>query len=138
LIIDDCIKSLKKSKIITACALNRRHLTHNPDEEGFGGLALLVISQKFTLLDLSLRNACSHFMIYKTSNFSELKRIREEIMYDLTDNEFNDYTKLGWLKPYSFLFIDLNKPKENKYYIKFDKVIFDTDEDEEDFETIEI
>lgn len=139
IIIDDCIKSLKKSKIITACALNRRHLTHDPEQDGFGGVSLLVISQKFTLLDLSLRNACSHFMIYKTSNFSELKRIREEIMYDLTDDEFNDYTKLGWKKPYSFLFIDLNKPKEDKYFIKFDKVIFDDNDDDEDFEeTIEV
>jgi hypothetical protein len=139
IIIDDCIKSLKKSKIITACALNRRHLTHDPEQDGFGGLSLMVISQKFTLLDLSLRNACSHFMIFKTSNFTELKRIKEEIMYDLTDDEFNQYIKIGWKKPYSFLFIDLNKPKKNKYYIIFDKIIFETD-DEDDFEdeTIEI
>jgi hypothetical protein len=138
IIIDDCIKSLKKSKIITACALNRRHLTHDPEQDGFGGLSLMVISQKFTLLDLSLRNACSHFMIFKTSNFTELKRIKEEIMYDLTDDEFNQYIKIGWKKPYSFLFIDLNKPKKNKYYIKFDKIIFDDDEDDFEDETIEI
>jgi len=138
-IIDDCIKSLKKSKIITACALNRRHLTHDPEKDGFGGLSLMVISQKFTLLDLSLRNACSHFMIFKTSNFTELKRLKEEIMYDLTDDEFNQYIKIGWKKPYSFLFIDLNKPKKNKYYIKFDKVIFDTDDEDDLYdETIEV
>jgi hypothetical protein len=78
-------------------------------------------------------------MIYKTSNFSELRRLKEELMYDLTDEEFNQYTKLAWSKPYSFLFIDLNKPKEEKYYIKFDKVIFDNDDDDEEiFETIEV
>lgn len=137
IIIDDCIKSLKKSKIITACALNRRHLTHDQEQDGFGGLSLMILSQKFTLLDLSLRNACSHFMIYKTSNFTELKRIREEIMYDLNDDEFNEYIKLGWKSPYSFLFIELNKPKKDKYFIKFDKVVFDTDSDD-DYDSIEV
>ena len=138
IIIDDCIKSLKKSKIITACALNRRHLTHDKEQDGFGGLSLMILSQKFTLLDLSLRNACSHFMIYKTSNFTELKRIREEIMYDLNDDEFNEYIKKGWGKPYSFLFIELNKAKKDKYFIKFDKVVFEDSDDDEDYDSIEV
>jgi len=79
---------------------------------------------------LEYRNAVSHFIIFKTSNLTELKRIKEEIMYDLEDYEFDTLTRLGWKDKYSFIFIDLNKPKKDKYYIRFDKVVFDDDDDE--------
>jgi hypothetical protein len=76
----------------------------------------------------------SHFILFKTSNASELKRIKEEIMYDLDDDEFNELTKLAWRDKYSFIFVDLNKPKNEKYYIKFDKVVFDNESEDETIE----
>jgi Cdc6-like AAA superfamily ATPase len=128
LVLDDVIKDLNRSKILSKIFLNRRHITHNSEMEGQGGLAVIVLSQKFTLLNLEYRNAVSHFILFKTSNASELKRIKEEIMYDLDDDEFNELTKLAWRDKYSFIFVDLNKPKNEKYYIKFDKVVFDNDD----------
>ena len=134
LVLDDVIKDLNRSKILSKIFLNRRHITHNSDNEGQGGLAIIVLSQKFTLLNLEYRNAVSHFILFKTSNATELKRIKEEIMYDLNDDEFNELIKLGWKNKYDFIFVDLNKPKNEKYYIKFDKVVFDNDSDDETIE----
>jgi hypothetical protein len=128
------IKDLNRSKILSKIFLNRRHITHNSEMEGQGGLAVIVLSQKFTLLNLEYRNAVSHFILFKTSNASELKRIKEEIMYDLDDDEFNELTKLAWKDKFSFIFVDLNKPKNEKYYIKFDKVVFDNDSEDETIE----
>jgi len=130
IVMDDCIKDLNRSRILSKVCLNRRHITHDPEQEGNGGLAIMILSQKFTLLNLEYRNSCSHFIIFKISNFQELKRVKEEICYDLTDEEFDTLTRLGWKQKYSFIFIDLNKPKKDKYYIKFDKVVFDDDNDE--------
>jgi Cdc6-like AAA superfamily ATPase len=134
LVLDDVIKDLNRSKILSKIFLNRRHITHNSEMEGQGGLAVIVLSQKFTLLNLEYRNAVSHFILFKTSNASELKRIKEEIMYDLDDDEFNELTKLAWRDKYSFIFVDLNKPKNEKYYIKFDKVVFDNESEDETIE----
>jgi Cdc6-like AAA superfamily ATPase len=134
LVLDDVIKDLNRSKILSKIFLNRRHITHNSEMEGQGGLAVIVLSQKFTLLNLEYRNAVSHFILFKTSNASELKRIKEEIMYDLDDDEFNELTKLAWKDKFSFIFVDLNKPKNEKYYIKFDKVVFDNESEDETIE----
>ena len=132
IVMDDVIKDLNRSKILSKICLNRRHCTHDETQDGYGGLALMILSQKFTLLNLEYRNAVSHFIIFKTSNSTELKRMREEIMYDLNDDEFKEITNLAWKDKYSFIFIDLNKPKSDKYYIKFNKVVFDDDDDEID------
>lgn len=129
LVMDDIIKDLNRSKILSKVCLNRRHITQDEEQEGNAGLAIMIISQKFTLLNLEYRNAVSHFIIFKTSNATELKRIKEEICYDLEDYEFDNLTKLAWKDKYSFLFIDLNKPKNDKYFIRFDKVVFDEDDD---------
>lgn len=131
LILDDVIKDLKRSKIMSKICLNRRHCTHNSEEDCQSGLSIFIISQKFTLLPLEYRNAISDCIIFKTSNFTELKRVREELCTDLTDDEFAKITKAAWKTKYSFLYIKINENKQNKYYIKFDKVIFDDESDED-------
>ena len=65
----------------------------NSEKENQSGLSIFIISQKYTLLPLEYRNATSDFIIFKTSNFTELKRIKEELCTDLTDDEFNKLTK---------------------------------------------
>ena len=131
IVLDDVIKDLNRSKILSKIFLNRRHITHNENTEGQGGLSIMVLSQKYSLLQLEYRNAISHLILFKISSAPELKRVKEEVMYDLDDDEFNQLTKLAWSKKYDFIFIDLNKPKNEKYYIKFDKVVFDEDNDDE-------
>lgn len=125
LVLDDIIKDLKKSDNLLKTYLNRRHITHNNESEGKGQLNIWTTSQKYTLLSVPFRNACSHFIIYKCSNKLEKDRIREELMFDLTPEEQDAVFDVVWNEPYSYLFIDINKDKNNKYYKKFDKIIFD-------------
>ena len=125
LVLDDVIKDLKKSDELLKTYLNRRHICHNPDGDNKGQLSIITTSQKFSLLSVPYRNSCSHFVIYKCSNKVECDKIRDELMYDLTREEQDEVFELCWSEPYSFLFIDINKDKNNgKYYQKFNKIIF--------------
>ena len=54
----------------------------------------------------------------------ELNKIKEELLYDLDKELQDELLKIAWNKKYSFLYIKVNAPLEDKYYINFDKVIF--------------
>lgn len=128
IVLDDCIRDLSRSKILSKLYLNRRHATHNEAKDGFGGLSIMTTSQKYTLLPLHLRNACSDFIIFKTSNKTEIDRIQDELCSDLNSDEFETLIRYCWSEPYSFLYIKINNKKSHKYFKKFDRIIFD-DED---------
>lgn len=124
IVIDDCIRSIGRSKNLSKLYLNRRHITHDPNKEGHGGLAILTTSQKYTLLPLEFRNANSDIILFKTSNNAELNRIKDELLLDLDKHQQDELLKLAWEKKYNFLYIKVNSPLEDKYYINFDKVLF--------------
>ena len=65
----------------------------------------MVTSQKYTLLPLEQRTACSHAILFKSANKQEIDRIREEIMFDLQPDQQDALLKEAWKEPYSFLFI---------------------------------
>ena len=122
IILDDVIKDLKRSKILSKVFLNRRHCTHDENQDKNGGLSIIVTSQKYTLLPLEQRTACSHAILFKSANRQEIDRIREEIMFDLEPAQQDTLLKEAWREPYSFLFIAINAPRDQKYFIKFDRV----------------
>ena len=122
IILDDVIKDLKRSKILSKVFLNRRHCTHDEDQDKHGGLSIMVTSQKYTLLPLEQRTACSHAILFKSADRQEIDRIREEIMFDLDPAQQDALLKEAWKEPYSFLFIAINAPRDRKYFIKFDRV----------------
>jgi hypothetical protein len=124
IVLDDCIKDLNRSKTLCKMYLNRRHVTHDADKSGHGGLAILTTGQKYNMLNLEVRCNQSHYVLFKSSNRSEIDFIVNELMTDLSKEEQTELLKMAWKDKYSFLFIDVLKPKEDKYYIKFDKVIF--------------
>ena len=124
IVIDDCIRSINRSKNLSKLYLNRRHITHDSEKEGHGGLAIITTSQKYTLLPLEFRNANSDIILFRTCNAMELNKIKEELLYDLDKELQDELLKIAWNKKYSFLYIKVNAPIENKYYINFDKVIF--------------
>lgn len=125
IVIDDCIRDLNRSKNLSKVYLNRRHCTHNTEKDGNGGLALMTTSQKYSLLPLEFRNAQSDFILFKSSNAMEINKIKDELLHDLNTSEQDELLRDAWSKPYSFLYIKINKPKKEKYYINFDRVIFD-------------
>jgi GTPase SAR1 family protein len=128
LVLDDVIRSLSRSKNLSKVFLNRRHITHNCEEDGNGGLSIMVTSQKFNLMPLEFRNAMDTVILFKSSNGQELKAIKDELMVDLSPEIQNRLLKEAWKEKYSFLMIKPNNDINNKYFIKFDKVEFD-DED---------
>ena len=122
LVLDDVIKAITRSKVLSTIFLNRRHVTHNPSEEGFGGLAIMITSQKYNLLPLEFRGACDNVILFKTSNASERRAIKEELMQDLSKEQQDHLLAQAWKEPYSFLFIRTNQPLHSRYYIRFDSV----------------
>ena len=139
LILDDSIRDINKSRssILNKCILNRRHCTYNPDFDCNASLSIWVMSQKYNLLDLSYRNAASIVFLWKTENNKEKKAIKEELMADLDDKTANELLKKAWEKKYNFLMIKVNEPMNERYFINFDKVVFeDEDEIENDNENL--
>lgn len=125
LILDDVIRSISRSRNLSKIFLNRRHITHNTDEEGCGGLSVMLTTQKFNLAPLEFRNSMSDIIIFKSGNSQEVNAIKSELMTDLSTDLQNKLLKEAWKNKYSFLMIKPNADINNKYYIRFDKVTFD-------------
>lgn len=122
IVIDDCIRDLTRSKILTKTILNRRHCTQNNKETDNASLSLMITSQKFNMLPLSLRCNMSHIILFKTTNTPELNAIKDELMADLNKDQQNEILDIAWSRPYGFLFIDVFAPKNKRYYSNFDLI----------------
>jgi GTPase SAR1 family protein len=120
IIIDDCIDSLKKSSVLTHTVYNRRHITQNDKDKTRAGLSIWVTSQKYNMLPLRYRSNMSHLIIYPTSNHSELKAIKDELLGDLSKDEQDRVLAEAWSEPYSFLFVDAFGPQGKRLYARFD------------------
>ena len=122
LILDDVIKDITSSTTLSHVFLNRRHITHNSEEEGTSGLAIMVISQVYNLLPLQYRKSMSDVILFKTENKKELRSIIDELMYDLDEEQARKILDRVWSKKYGFLYIKSNMPTDQKYYDKFDLI----------------
>ena len=125
IVLDDVIRDLTRSKILTSVILNRRHITQNPSEDDMASLSMMITSQKFNLLPLSLRCNMSHIILFKTTNNAELRAIKDELMADLNPQQQEEILDLAWSEPYSFLFIDVFASRNKRYYKKFDLIEID-------------
>jgi len=133
IILDDSIKQIKNNKEVHKLVLNRRHITHNPDAENKAGLSVLITSQKFNAADTYLRNNMSDIIIFKTSVKNELESIKSDLLSDLDKDQQDALLKKAFEKKYGFLYVKNYMPTKDRYYINFDKVIFeDLDNDDED------
>ena len=130
IIIDDSIKQIKNNNKMHSLLLNRRHITQNPNEEGHAGLGIIVTSQKYNACDLILRTNFSDIFLFKTENSKEINAIKEELMQDLSKEQQNELLKKAWSKKYNFLLIKAYEGTPDRYYIGFDKVVFDDDKKE--------
>ena len=128
IVIDDSIKQIKNNSRFHSIILNRRHLTQNPDEDNQAGLSIIVMSQKYNAADLITRVNMSDIILFRTENSKELNAIKEELMADLDKPIQDKLLKLAWKDKYSFLYIKNYLPTKDRYYVRFDKVIFDNDE----------
>lgn len=129
MVIDDCIKDLKKSEYLMKAVLNRRHCLTNPDGEGNAGLSIWILSQRYNELFLTARCNASAIYLFRTDNKKELDCIKEELMSDLTKEQQNEVLKLAWRDKYSFLLIMNNKPTNERYYQRFNPIIINEETD---------
>jgi hypothetical protein len=128
LILDDCVRDLTRSKILSKLLLNRRHISHNPeneDDKGHGSVSVIITSQKWTILPLEFRVAMSDFAVFKSTNKTEINRLQEELVYDLDKDKFQLMLENVWAEKYNFLFIKPNNDIYEKYYKNFDSIQFD-------------
>jgi|TARA_R110000824_G_scaffold2037_2_gene9871 hypothetical protein len=138
IVLDDSIRQIKNNKEVQKLVLNRRHLTHNPDEDNKAGLSVLITSQKFNAADTYLRNNMSDIIIFKTSVKNELEAIKNDLMSDLDKELQDELLKKAFEKKYGFLYIKNYMPTRDRYYINFNKVIFEDDDDDGDIDEIKI
>jgi hypothetical protein len=135
IVFDDCIKGgIANNSLIHKLLLNRRHITQNPNEDNHAGLGILITSQVYNKVDLLLRKNMSDIFLFGTQNEKEIRAIKEELMSDLNPKEQDELLKKAWSKKYNFLLIKGYEPTENRYYINFDKVVFDRQKPEEEAE----
>jgi len=125
IVLDDCIRDLSRSKILTKTILNRRHCTHNPSVESQASLSVWITSQKYNMLPLSLRCNMSHVVVFRTTNKAELTAIKDELMTDLNPSQQDEILKLAWDRPYGFLFINVYAARDSRYYSNFDLIQVD-------------
>ena len=135
IVIDDSIKQIKNNNKFHSVILNRRHLTQNPNEDHQAGLSIIVMSQKYNAADLITRVNMSDIILFRTENKKELDAIKDELMTDLSPQQQDQLLKLAWKDKYSFLYIKNYEGTKDRYYVRFNKVVFeDEDEDKEDKE----
>jgi len=138
IVLDDSIRQIKNNKEVQKLVLNRRHLTHNPEEDNKAGLSVLITSQKFNAADTYLRNNMSDIIIFKTSVKNELEAIKNDLMSDLDKELQDELLKKAFEKKYGFLYIKNYMPTKDRYYINFNKVVFEDLDDDGDIDEIKI
>jgi len=136
IVLDDSIRQIKNNKEVQKLVLNRRHLTHNPEEEHKAGLSVLITSQKFNAADTYLRNNMSDIIIFKTSVKNELEAIKNDLMSDLDKELQDELLKKAFEKKYGFLYIKNYMPTKDRYYINFNKVVFEDEDDDGDVDVV--
>ena len=131
-IFDDCIRSIMKKNtnnagVLHKLILNRRHATHDKENEKASGNSIMIITQKFNLLPLSYRNSLSQLILFHTNNLQELKAVWLEYGQALKWNDFRKLLAEIWGNPKekNFIMLDATKPVKDMFYKNFDKVIID-------------
>ncbi len=138
IILDDSIKQIKNNSQVHKLILNRRHLTQNPSMEGHAGLSVIITSQKYNACDLITRVNMSDIILFKTENSKELNCIKEELMADLEKDIQDKVLKLAWKDKYSFLLIKNYLGTKDRYYVRFNKIIFEDTDDNGAIDEIKI
>lgn len=123
-IMDDVIKDINNSKTLSKVFLNRRHVTHDNELKGSGGLSVMIISQVYNLLPLQLRKNCDHVILFKTENKQEIDSIMRELMFDLDPTLAKQVMEFAWRDKFGFLTIKVGAPMDEKYYKNFDVIKF--------------
>lgn len=97
LILDDCLGKLKGKALSTLCS-RYRHFN----------LSMILVSQTFKGFDVTTRNCASHWIMFRSFNEKEQKKIEEE--FNSFPNFLDHYLHATQDK-YHFLYVDINNQK---------------------------
>lgn len=121
--LDDVINDLSPAdKVLNKAILNRRHITQNQNDKTRAELSVWISTQKYNRLALRYRANITCFIIFPTSNHSEIRNIKDELLGDLTKDQQDAVLDLCFSEPYSFLYINTLMPKGERLYCKFDRI----------------
>jgi len=130
-IFDDVIRDMMKHdgenvKILHKMLLNRRHITHNEQDEDpdhLSGCSSIITSQRYNMLPLFIRSSgLSHLILLKVSNQKDLQDIHIECASEMPYKKFKKMCDFVWDEDHNFLFIILDEKIENKFYKNFDRL----------------
>tara|TARA_R110000824_G_scaffold203240_6_gene387651 strand:- start:136 stop:768 length:633 start_codon:yes stop_codon:yes gene_type:complete len=119
IVMDDVVAGIKDRKLEMAVAkltYNRRHLC------GAGGCCCLIItSQVYNRIPLSIRKNFSQLILFKSSNKRELKSIADEVAL-MPDKEFYEVLGYTFDKKHNFLYVDTTQNSDNMFYKNFNRL----------------
>jgi hypothetical protein len=113
IIIDDLISDINNSEVFTKMVYNRRHIC--------GSISIIITTQVYNKLPLSIRKAADNLVIFTTTNKKELESIYQEYV-NTSREEFNEIVKYSFQNNHDFLFIKT----DNTFYRNFSKLNFST------------
>lgn len=111
LVIDDLPVNLnKRVSKITKTMIKHRHIH----------LSIIITTQKLNLLNLSLRNNCSHLVVFKTNNKNERDSLSS--MVEIDEDEFLNTLDYATREKFNFLYVDLSK-NPTQFYQNFNYLL---------------
>ena len=120
-VIDDFVSQIKQhSRVFLRMVNNRRHLGGS-----MGGLSILMTTQKMNSIPLAIRHAASSLVLFAPPR-KEARLVFDDIGDFDTFGEWQQLLDFVFDRPHSFLFILLTKNKAERYYKRFDRIIFET------------
>ena len=105
IILDDVISDIKSNDFFKSLIYNRRHIG--------GGISIILMTQVYNKLQLDLRKAASHLVMFNSTNKKELISIFEDFV-NTKKETFLDVCNYVFDKKHNFLFLDVN----NKLFYK--------------------
>ena len=123
-IIDDCVGSdlmrLPSANLVNTC-IKHRHLGNGL------GISMFLLVQSYACREgvaRSIRENCTHLMLFRIAQEQQIKKVYEEADVDLSYEEFYEIIKEVHEEPYAFFFFDF-APKKPEYRFRknFDEFI---------------
>lgn len=86
-------------------------------------LDCIVLIQTYSAIPKQLLRDNANLLILFQQDVTNLKHVYDDHIHDLSLKQFLNICKICWVKPFNFLFLDLDCAIETKYRLGFDKVI---------------
>ena len=113
LIIDDFASQMKDANLLRTLLMminNRRHMY----------MSIFVSVQTYKSVPMALRKTVNVCVLFKINNKAEIKAIYDEIILDMTYDQFIELLNYCFDKPHEYLVVDRDN---NLYYKKFNQLI---------------